>query len=299
MIRSDRSVLVFALAMLTACGGDTTGLPDDPGSSGGPSGHIVYTSRAQTGYRALILLDVTSGTRQTVLSEPGIDEESPALSPDGTRIAFSSTRDGNPEIYTIGVDGSGITRITENAARDILPAWSPDGKKLIFNRIPDASAGGPFVIVNADGSGETTVPGTIGGDGVLSPDGSTLAYGFGQDVLLVNLDGSNSRTLAVDVPASEPAWSPDGSQIAFGCVTNENQEICIVNADGSNLRNITNSAAPIGEIQPSWSPDGKYVTYTTFRNGNDDIAQRKTDGTAEVVLTASSQAEEQAPSWSK
>lgn len=299
MLRIDRGAVVFGLALLAACGGDSTGPPDDPGATSGPSGHIVYTSRAQTGSRALILLDVKSGTRQTVLSELGIDEESPALSPDGTRIAFSSARDGNPEIYTIGVDGSNLTRITDNAARDILPAWSPDGHKLIFNRIPDASAGGPFLIVAADGSGERTVPGAIGGDGALSPDGTTLAYGYGQDVLLVNLDGSNSRTLAVGVPASEPAWSPDGAQIAFGCVMNGNQEICVVNADGSNLRNITNSSAPVGEIQPSWSPDGKYVTYTTFKNGNDDIAQRKLDGTGEVILTSSSQAEEQAPSWSR
>lgn len=61
--------------------------------------------------------------------QPGSDAN-PAWSPDGSKIAFSSNRDGNFEIYVMGADGTGVTRLTNRAATDILPAWSPDGSVL-------------------------------------------------------------------------------------------------------------------------------------------------------------------------
>ena len=59
----------------------------------------------------------------------------PTWSPDGSKIAFHSTRDGNNEIYVMNADGSGQTRLTNNPAAGLLPAWSPDGIKIAFTSI--------------------------------------------------------------------------------------------------------------------------------------------------------------------
>ena len=112
----------------------------------------------------------------------------------------------------------------------------------------------------------------------------------------MNADGSNRRLLFDGlISADQPAWSPDGSHIAFAGVET-NQDIYIINADGSGLRNLTNTAE--GEIQPTWSPDGNYIAFTAYRNENDEIARRKVDGTGEVLL-APIGAEDQHPSWSE
>ena len=60
----------------------------------------------------------------------------PAWSPDGTKIAFTTDRDGNFEIYVMNADGTGQTRLTNNAAADDEPAWSPDGSKIAFTSRP-------------------------------------------------------------------------------------------------------------------------------------------------------------------
>jgi Tol biopolymer transport system component len=74
-----------------------------------------------------------------------------AWSPDGSKIAFTSTRDGNYEIYIMNANGTGVTRLTNHAELDSYPAWSPDGLKIAFR---SDRAGNPEVyVMNANGSG--------------------------------------------------------------------------------------------------------------------------------------------------
>ena len=75
----------------------------------------------------------------------------PAWSPDGRRIAFHSKRDGNPEIYVMNADGSGVTRLTYNGARDLVTAWSPDGRRIAFYSNRD---GGNWEIYVMNAAGE-------------------------------------------------------------------------------------------------------------------------------------------------
>ena len=78
---------------------------------------------------------------------------SPTWSPDGSRIAFDSERDGNLEVYVMNADGTGQTRLTDNPAADGVPAWSPDGSRIAFmsNRDGDYE----IYVMNTDGSGQT------------------------------------------------------------------------------------------------------------------------------------------------
>ena len=86
----------------------------------------------------------------------------PAWSPDGTKIAFVSDRDGDTEIYVMNADGSHPTNLTNTSAEDRTPAWSPDGTKIAFVSSRDGSAG--IYVMNADGSNPTRLVGNINDD---------------------------------------------------------------------------------------------------------------------------------------
>ena len=93
------------------------------------------------------------GSNPTRLTDNPASDIVPAWSPDGTKIAFASRRDGNPEVYVMDADGSNPTRLTDNPTFDGVPAWSPDGTKIAFASGRD---GNPEVyVMDADGSNQT------------------------------------------------------------------------------------------------------------------------------------------------
>ena len=154
---------------------------------------------------------------QPVLTSPGklTHEEWPSWSPDGTRIALSSTRDGNQEIYTVLPDGKDLKRLTNDPAIDAHPCWSPDSQRVVFatNRWGDLE----IAVVNADGSNLVRLTDSRGFDDypAWSPDGKTISFTSYRDgnpeIYDIDPDGKNARNLTQH-PALDnfPAWSPAG-----------------------------------------------------------------------------------------
>ncbi|MFN2227824.1 MAG: hypothetical protein ACK2UY_16000, partial [Anaerolineae bacterium] len=132
------------------------------------------------------------------------------------RIAFTSDRDGNLEIYVMAPDGSGQTNLTNNSGDDCCPAWSPDGKRIAFA----ADRGGTWEIyvMNADGSDQTRLT-TSPRDETLpawSPDGKRIAFiyndGDTDAILVMDADGDNRTRLTYSSANDrDPCWSPDGA----------------------------------------------------------------------------------------
>jgi hypothetical protein len=196
------------------------------------------------------------GSSQTnVTNHPAFDLN-PAWSPDGTRIAFTSDRDGNYEIYTMNVDGSNQTNVTNNAADDFFPTWSADGSTIAFS----SNRGGDFDVytMNSDGSNPTNITNDPADDftGDWSPDGTRIAFASERDgdleIYTMGADGSDV-TKATDSPAEDlyPAWAPDGTKIAFASFRDGDYEIYVMNPDGSAQVNLTNELAG-GDFDPDW-----------------------------------------------
>ena len=111
-----------------------------------------------------------------------------------------------------------------------------------------------------------TVPGTHGEIFVMNPDGS------GQ----TNLTNNPARDF-------DPAWSPDGTKVAFSSFRGGNREIFVMNADGSGQTNVTNDAC--WDVDPAWSPDGTRIAFSTNRLGDNEIFVMNADGSGQTNLT--------------
>ena len=192
-------------------------------------------------------------------------------SPDGSRIAYMSTRDGSWQIYVANADGSNPVRVTSDLTRDALaPQWSPDGTRIVYySRGLDDSE---IRMVAADGTGkEATI--TSGGEDSFpdySPDGTHIVFertvGMNADIWVMQADGGNQLPIRATTNRSlYPVWSPDGNWIAF-CSPGPNSQIDIwvMRPDGSDAHDITPD--PYADADASWAPDSRSLLYTSYRN---------------------------------
>jgi Tol biopolymer transport system component len=206
----------------------------------------------------------------------------PAWSPDGEKIAFSSSRAGKPHIFVMNADGTGTTQLTNSAKADEQPSWSPDGKRIVFNR-----EGALFEAPARGGPAHRVGKGTGSADGpAYSPDGKLIAYDYrrpgyeNREIYVMRADGTGIRQLThLEYVSSLPAWSPDGKTIAFmSNLRGGKYQIYTIRPDGTHLRQVTTSPSDV--IQPSWTPDGKSIGYV--REG---AIWTDTDGTSKKLTS--------------
>jgi len=231
-------------------------------------------------------------------------DESPAWSPDGSRIAFHSPRAGGlPEVYAIDADGANLTRLTYNDVADGFPAWSPDGSRIAFASERDGNW--EIYLMAADGSGQTNLsrsPGATDTQPAWSPDGSRIAFRstvFGRDdeILVMAADGSGQTNLSRSASSNEaaPSWAPDGAQLAFESNRDGNREIYVAALAGGVPRNLTRHVA--GDYSPAWSPDGSMLAFETDRDGNRELYVMRADGSGQANLSRSPATDERHPHW--
>lgn len=207
----------------------------------------------------------------------------PAPSPDGRFIAFTGVPrnagvDANHDVYVVHRDGSGLRRVTTDAAWDGQPSWSPDGTRLAFT---SARAGLPDVYTMAiDGSDvrrltEARLVDPLAGAGnaavtpTWSPDGARLAYTVGLNgrsrVWTMRADGTDKRALEADATADDldPAWTSDGARIAFRRVPRTGGAARLLTLDAATGGNAgTWSDLDVAGLA-AFSPDGRWLTVSS------------------------------------
>jgi len=222
------------------------------------------------------------------------------------KIAFTSTRDGNPEIYVQNGASQAVTRLTDNPAVDTQPAWSPDGTRLAF--VTNRDNNNEIYLMNADGSGLANLTNNQADDQhpTWSADGQWIAFATNRDtnweIYVVRVDGSELHNLTnSSADDTYPAWLSNRSllstvqQIVFTTNRDNNLEIYIMNTDGSDPKNLTNN--PANDNYPSVSNDGKRIAFVSDREGQQDVFLMDVDGSSPTNLTNNPSADLY-PSWS-
>jgi Tol biopolymer transport system component len=209
----------------------------------------------------------------------GFDDDDGVVGPE-RRIAFQSNRDGNDEIYVMNGDGSVEANLTKHPAADRRVSWSPDGTKIAFTRyLPGSTYDGELFVMNADGSNQVNLSNHPGMDYVWSwsPDGTRLIANRDEaGIYVINVDGSGLIFLTGPDSFGPVSWSPDGTRIVFTSWRDGNDEIYIMNADGSNQTRLTDS--PSWDLGASWSPDGSLIVFTSGRTGISRVWVMNADG---------------------
>ncbi len=261
------------------------------------------------------------GTEQQRLTLNGHNDFYPTWSPDGSQIAFASSRGGQLNIFRMNPDGTGqvpLTNSTQWSSFD--PAWSPDAQKIAFHSNRAGFGRGEIWVMGADGSNpqRVTVNTVLSTDSsgpiyshdrepVWSPDGARIAFSSNRDgianyeIYVVNADGSNPLRLTFSAQDDgDPTWSPDGSRIAFSSRRDGGRpEIYVMNADGTFQTNLTNTTGA-NEAQPSWSQDGLSIAYVRIDgqfNSVFTLYQMGADGSNQMLIVQNSPVDSWMPAW--
>ena len=210
-------------------------------TAAGSNGKIFYQGpqSGTSGPADIFSVDPLGGEPLDLTKGNGFSEERPAASANG-RVVFMSFRDEGWNIFLMNADGTGIVNLTKT-------------KNPIINFEP-----------------------------TISPDGSTVVYmrqdGSGQDLWRVGADGSNPENLTEAIGEESSAeFSADGTRIAYigtgpkpCCDPEYNNDIWVMDADGSNQKQLTKTDFPRQNLSPTWSPDGARIAYSTTEAGGEN-----------------------------
>ncbi len=209
---------------------------------------------------------------------------------DGT-IGFTSTRNGGHlDVFSIGPGG--VRRITTSADHDHFDGWSPDGLRMALIHFPTGAPTFSSHVINSDGTGEVLIaPGLVN----WAPDWLYRGSIIDGRVVIAKADGSAAIPVGPTAPAYEilgPWWSPDGTRAAFAHMPSATTlaDIYVVNADGSGLRNITNTPL-VAEEFASWDATGTRLAFTAAASAGglgSSVFTMNADGSAIRRLTTQS-----------
>ncbi|MEX2468044.1 MAG: protein kinase [Gemmatimonadota bacterium] len=210
-----------------------------------PTGDVVVFAKRGD----LVLRSLTEGTERRLTSDPASGNTQPTFSPDGTRVAFRSERNGGG-LFVLGIESGDVRRLTNFGYN---PAWSPDGQHVLFAT-----------------------------EGVTDPSTRRSL----SNLFLVDVETGDQQRVS-DIDAVQPSWSPDGSRIAFwsvmrdGALTSQ-RDIWTMAADGSDAVAVTDDRAV--DWNPVWSADGTHLIFSSDRGGGRNLWSVAIDPATGVAL---------------
>jgi TolB protein len=264
---------------------------------------IFYVS-SRSGHKEIWAMDY-DGANQHPITTLGSISLSPHVSPDGSRLAFSSFTGSGWEIRMFSFDLNRLVSFPRFAGTNLSPAWSPEGGKLAFS---SSRSGDPEIyVIDQSGGNLHRITTSKGPD--VSPvwnrkTGSQIAWVSGRtglpQIYVMGSDGTNVQQVTDSGYAVSPSWSPNGQLLAFSWMRHYgpgapgSEDIYIMDIVSKQWVQLTHDGGR--NDFPSWSPDGRHIVFQSNRSGSLQIWSMLANGTNQKQLTSSSSNSE--PDWS-
>lgn len=241
-----------------------------------------------SGSKEIYVMDFDGHNRTKITNHRSI-AISPAWSPDGKALIFTSYRDSNPDVFLREIFYGREKKVSYQKGLNIAPDWSPDGEKIVLTLSQD-DGNSDIYIIRPDGKKVDRLTNDWANDvsPCWSPDGKKIAFvsnrsGTPQIYIMDVKTGKVRRLTFEGSYNTSPAWSPRGDKIAFAARRGNAFAICTINTDGSGLNQLTSNSG--SHESPSWSPNGRYLAFSSNRGGRKKIYIMLADGSGERSVT--------------
>lgn len=262
---------------------------------------VVGSDKGVGEYKEIFIMDWDGANAERITNHKSISL-SPAWSPDGKRIAYTSyvvrtkTKMRNADMFMYNVVSGKRELISFRQGLNSGACFAPDNKTLYLTI---SQSGAPDLYkMTFDGTLQGKITngpnGAMNVEPAVSADGKKIAFSSDRSgrpmIYTMNADGSDVKRITfAGVYNSTPSWSPDGKKIAFSGQSEDHFDIFVMNADGTNMIRLTSAKKSNGKWStnedPSFSPDGRFVMYTSNRTGKNQIYISTVDGTEERRVT--------------
>ncbi len=274
------------------------------GGIAGIAESTIYFVSDRSGHKEIWAMDY-DGSNQRQLTRLGSISISPRVSPDGSRIAFSSMTKTGWEIMLYSVDLNRLVAFPHLGGTNLSPAWSPDGLRLAIS----SSRSGDSEIYVCDASGRDLRRMTTDKGPDVSPmwnrkTGAQLAFVSGRtglpQIYTMEADGTNQQRMTDQGYAVSPGWAPNGQFLTFAWIRKYgpgepgSSDIYLMDIASKQWVQLTHDGGR--NDFPSWSPDGRHVVFQSSRSGKEEIWMMLADGTKLHQLTFTGRNTQ--PNWS-
>lgn len=215
---------------------------------------IAYTSYRRNNSPDIYVSNIYVGTLETPMKGNGQNWLA-AWSPNGNSLVFTSNRDGNPELYLVNRDGSGLRRLTNHPAADTTPTWSPAGNEIAFTS--DRTGAPQIYTISANGGAPRKITNESYADRATWAPApfNEIAYaarsGPGYDIVVYDIASGARRALTFGEGSNEsPAFAPNGRHVAFTSTRRGKIQVFVIGRDGKGLRQVTTAG---NNFTPNWS----------------------------------------------
>jgi TolB protein len=264
----------------------------------------IYYVSSRSGHKEIWAMDY-DGANQHPITTLGSISLSPHVSPDSSRLAFSSFTGSGWEIRMFSFDLNRLVSFPRFSGTNLSPGWAPDGMRLAFS---SSRSGDPEIyVIDQSGGNLHRITTSKGPD--VSPvwnrkTGSQIAWVSGRtglpQIYLMESDGTNVQQMTDQGYAVSPSWSPNGQFLVFSWMRHYGpgapgaQDIYIMDVVSKQWVQLTHDGGR--NDFPSWSPDGRHIVFQSNRSGSLQIWSMLADGSNQKQLTSSSSNSE--PDWS-
>jgi len=264
----------------------------------------IYFISDRSGHKEVWSMDY-DGSNQRQLTHQASVSISPRISPDGSRLAFSSLTKSGWDILVYSIDLNRLVTFPHFGGTNLSPAWSPDGAKLALS----SSRGGSPEIYVCDSSGANLHRMTTSRGPDVSPvwnrkTGAQLAFVSGStglpQVYTMEADGTNQQRMTDQGYAVSPNWSPNGQFLTLAWIRKYgpgepgSSDIYLMDIASKQFVQLTHDGGR--NDYPWWAPDGRHIVFQSSRSGREEIWEMLADGTKLHQLTFTGRNSQ--PNWS-